>query len=583
MGDDEWLRLAASGLRPADAGNRPAPRHKKWFDLFNKDQRWIASTLYHAGKLRPNLKLWYEPPAPSPIFHQAPTPDHFFRHRLMVWMPYHQWKVKVLCPTCGKQLTGYGVHQKVRKVLDIDSFYLLVTEILRCTVCHLTYLSTSQTVREQLDPPHQRMFRLILTQKYACDIRVIRLLRDRTPGSSPTRLVKQLKENHGEEWLNRLAHYLEECASFVDRPSLFPVACQEPPEPIDVPTSRWVLSMYGRDIISRLDHIKAAITSTFGSILKMDSSKKITKKLAGIGKGTAFWMTSVGNEVGQILISVLTAEEGAGLDLMVADLMKRYSQAGVAPPKVLYVDCHCCVEAGQSKLQARFGQWPDLTIRLDIWHFMRRMSAGCTTDAHPLYATFMSCLSACIFEWDPEDIALLCRAVTEELRQEGVRAISVGLVDKHITKKDLAFYCRRRTRGEDTTFRLIDQLLQELMGDKGRDVLGVPLLDRVRMEHIWRVQQRHVKCIQDVPGIPLYTETGTTTRGGIVLTRYRCYHQLLSVLLLLHSSQEINNTHTVYLKVLQDKPLPRGNSLLSLPMPQQLFHQRGSFSQSLPP
>ncbi|CAL8241487.1 unnamed protein product [Merluccius merluccius] len=318
MGDDEWMSrlktFAASGVWPADAGNRPAPRQKKWFDLFNKDQRWIASTLYHAGKLRPNLKLWYEPPAPSPIYHQAPTPDRFFSHWLMVWMPYHQWRVRVLCPTCGKQLTGYGVHKKVRKVLDIDSFYLLVTEILRCTVCRLTYLSTSQTVRDQLDLPHQRMFHLILTQK---------------------------------------------------------------------------------DIISRLDHIKATITSTFGSILKMDSSKKITKKLAGIGKGTAFWMTSVGNEIGQILISVLTAEEGAGLDLMVADLMKRYNQACVAPPK-----------------------------------------------------------------GDPEDIALLRRAVTEQLRQEGVRVISDVLVDKRITKKDLAFYCRRRTCGEDTTFRLIDQLLQ---------------------------------------------------------------------------------------------------------------------------
>ena len=122
-----------------------------------QDQRWIASTLYHAGKLRPNLKLWYEPPAPSPIYHQAPTPDRFFSHRLMVWMPYHQWRVRVLCPTCGKQLTGYGVHKKVRKVLDIDSFYLLVTEILRCTVCRLTYLSTSQTVHDQLDLPHQWM------------------------------------------------------------------------------------------------------------------------------------------------------------------------------------------------------------------------------------------------------------------------------------------------------------------------------------------------------------------------------------------------------------------------------------------
>lgn len=115
--------------------------------------------------------------------------------------------------------------------------------------------------------------------RYACDIRVIRLLRDRTLGNSPARLVKQLRENHGEEWLNRLAHYLQECAAFVDRPSLFPVVCQEPPEPIDIPTSRWLLSVYGRDILSRMDHIKASITSTFGSILKMDSTKKVINNL----------------------------------------------------------------------------------------------------------------------------------------------------------------------------------------------------------------------------------------------------------------------------------------------------------------
>ncbi len=74
--------------------------------------------------------------------------------------------------------------------------------------------------------------------------------------------------------MNRLAHYLGECADFVDRPSLNPVVCQEPPEPIDIPTSRWLLSVYGRDILSRIGHIKASITSIFGNILKMDSTKK---------------------------------------------------------------------------------------------------------------------------------------------------------------------------------------------------------------------------------------------------------------------------------------------------------------------
>ncbi|KAJ8341955.1 hypothetical protein SKAU_G00342460 [Synaphobranchus kaupii] len=43
------------------------------------------------------------------------------------------------------------------------------------------------------------------------------------------------------------------------------------------------------------------------------------------------------------------------------------------------------------------------------------------------------------------------------------------------------------------------------------------------MEHIWQIQKRHVKCIQDLPGVHLYTETGkTTSKEGTVLTKYRC-------------------------------------------------------------
>ena len=108
------------------------------------------------------------------------------------------------------------------------------------------------------------------------------MLRERTLGNSSTRLAKQLRENHGEEWLQRVARYLEVCADFVDQPSLFPVVCQEPPEPVAVPTNRWLLTVYGKDLMSRMDHIKASITSTFGAILKMDSTKKVKRTLTSI-------------------------------------------------------------------------------------------------------------------------------------------------------------------------------------------------------------------------------------------------------------------------------------------------------------
>ncbi len=41
----------------------------------------------------------------------------------------------------------------------------------------------------------------------------------------------------------------------------------------------------------------------------------------------------MGNEHGQVLVSVLTAAEGHGLDPMAAGLMKRYREAGETAPK----------------------------------------------------------------------------------------------------------------------------------------------------------------------------------------------------------------------------------------------------------
>ncbi|XP_026145904.1 uncharacterized protein LOC113120174 [Carassius auratus] len=134
----------------------------------------------------------------------------------------------------------------------------------------------------------------------------------------------------------------------------------------------------------------------------------------------------------------------------------------------------------------------------------------------------MARLSSCIFEWDAGDLTLLRRAKREQLIQQGWPTLTEAELDHHLTKAELLQHCRRRTRGEETTFRLLDMLIRELMGGKGNDALGVPLLDSVRMQHIWNVQRRHVTCIQDPPNVPLYTETGTTSKGGVVLKTYRC-------------------------------------------------------------
>ena len=216
---------------------------------------------------------------------------------------------------------------------------------------------------------------------------------------------------------------------------------------------------------------------------------------------------------------VLTASEGAGLGPMATGLMKRYANAGVPPPKLLYVDRDCC-EGG--KVNDLFSQWSELNIRLDIWHFMRRLAAGCTTESHPLYGVFLGRLSQCIFEWSKEDLEKLKHAKCCELRKSGVKDPSDEDAIRQITKKELATHCRRKTRGVEETTQLIHDLLETFSGEQGCDTLGVPLLDVDQVWDIWDSQKRHIKCIQDPESIQLYVQTGVLNKGGVVLPVYIC-------------------------------------------------------------
>ena len=117
---------------------------------------------------------------------------------------------------------------------------------------------------------------------------------------------------------------------------------------------RWFLAAYIREVWCRLPGLLAAATSVYGSILKIDSTKKVCKKLQGAAANTASWATNVGNERGEVVISVLTESEGInGLQKMAEGLIKRYQQAEVEPPCLLYTDRDCCSQNGPSKLQVR--------------------------------------------------------------------------------------------------------------------------------------------------------------------------------------------------------------------------------------
>ena len=98
----------------------------------------------------------------------------------------------------------------------------------------------------------------------------------------------------------------------------------------------------------------------------------------------------------------------------------------------------CCVRSIISRLLQR--SWPNLQVRLDIWHFMRRVASCVTTDSHPLYGTFMRQLSSAIFVWDATDMKRL------EEAKGPLSSLKIRLIARH---------CKRTTRGEDETTRLL--------------------------------------------------------------------------------------------------------------------------------
>ncbi|XP_054649542.1 uncharacterized protein LOC129190874 [Dunckerocampus dactyliophorus] len=510
--------------RPHPAAGHRATSHptsgakllpKSWRQTLPEDHHdWVGRALFVRGPkgkavLTSKLQLWWNPPTRPLYFTQPPaSPSAFFYMRLFLWCPYKMWGYKLLCPTCKRQLTGGGLYKTVRKVLDVSSWYLMATEYLECHTCKKKFASWAPVIINQMDIAHQEKFPAVLTYKLSCDKKVVAQMRARTLGNSATRLHSTLLEEHTRLWMTQSIEYLSVMKQF-SCAGTFPLPRVYLPPMQQLPRVSWILSVYIREVLPRLEYTKARITSTFGQILKMHS-KKMTKKLAGEAAGTAAWVTNVGNEDGQVLMSVLTATEGDGLVAMADGLIRRYREARQDPPQVLYVDRDCCA-TGPSKVAVMFGEWKQLVLRLDVWHLMCRFARGVTTKAHVLYGKFMARLSFAIFEWDEGDVTRLREAKQAEAGHSSFVKLST---------RELTRHCRRRTRGAEETERLIQEVLDHFW--EAKDTMGVSLFNKESMTKIWGTQRRHLHCIQDPPGVALYTRTGKVTRGGVTLPLLRC-------------------------------------------------------------
>ncbi|MEQ2213640.1 hypothetical protein XENOCAPTIV_018328, partial [Xenoophorus captivus] len=192
--------------------------------------------------------LWYFPPQPQHRPGFLPIPYCCGCHT-----GCGRFDSFALTKPVSRPLSSEGLHRRVQQVLDIDRFYNLVTETLICSKCRRSYLTWNMEILEQLDMAHRSEFRVILTR------RVIRLLRERGLGNGPVRLIGQLKENHSEKWMKRVARYTKDCAAFISKSCLLPPTFEEPRKPAALPTYKWLSVVYSQDILYRLEDITGLI------------------------------------------------------------------------------------------------------------------------------------------------------------------------------------------------------------------------------------------------------------------------------------------------------------------------------------
>ena len=174
---------------------------KNWENNIEEaDRVWIGRCVFSSvHTLNPKLKNWYHPPTVG-VSPSRPCPSNYYLHNLFLWMPRLMWGISFSCASkgCKERLRRKGLYQTVRRVLDMQDFYYLVTEYMVCKSCGAAYQAWESRMLDQLPYATRCKFPTVLMYKYAVDKSVLTMLRSRTLGNSATALHNTIKELHSE-------------------------------------------------------------------------------------------------------------------------------------------------------------------------------------------------------------------------------------------------------------------------------------------------------------------------------------------------------------------------------------------------
>ncbi|KAF6715146.1 hypothetical protein FQA47_007682 [Oryzias melastigma] len=398
-------------------------------------------------------KIEFNPPSvPTYLGGSIPNMFSFFTAPVFFWQPVGILHAKIRCPNTNCPappntfLIRKGYSSSARQVCGLKSFYTLLSERLLCTYCErvrnagekagdvsrdqdpqqqYTWLASSPWILMNLATAVQHMFPAILCGKRSIDRSAVTLLHDRINSVSMSKVQRLIQQGHDEWFMDRRGLYqtlLYDAHTFRGSSSqsgilsyLQPAGNYTPPvKQSPLPSARVLRRAHMISEMEKMPVYRSMILSVTGEILCIDATKQILRKIYGDGQATMQFLTSVLNEWGQFVTTVvMTSDSEDCYKRMARGLTARFKRAQAPAPKILYADSHCCCDGGTSMLESLFADWIEegMVIWLDIRHWLHRWDAVVIRQTHAKYEAFMSAMAGALLAYNQADMRLLISAV----------------------------------------------------------------------------------------------------------------------------------------------------------------------------
>ncbi|XP_069389294.1 uncharacterized protein [Paralichthys olivaceus] len=479
------------------------------------------------------LSLWHYPPQPELIdtISELPSPHYFHLHPFFIWKPEHAIMDRVrnnynlpCLHGCTKPLVVSSGIGRPRVIVGITGQYYILASRLTCKVCKKYWHADKPQWLEMLPQRISNIVPAFLTFKKAICKSVMDELR--RSGRSADDMRKQLTEVLHLKYERAHLAYLSSVKNIRDgeagvygQKTITGLLRQ-----VDTPAQfgdyadgdGWcgvsISSHYLVDCLvqeyRRQGHLLTLLLQgTFGRALRADHTRKVARKVV-LSSGTMS-SYSIMNENWMILSWVMLQSEcDRSLNPLYEGLDRRYTAAGVEKANYQWVDRDCCApfkildprlhehllwdswrttaaieaEATSGNLAnscaSRHKFNKDITIKLDVFHCMRRFSRECVSEHHPLYGSFCQFLSAAFFVVDQRDMEKLKEAY-----------MACGISPANPTKQHVREHCRTKVPQPRELLRRVEDVLHHFHSMK--DVNDV-LLFKPSMLKAWKIQCVHI-------------------------------------------------------------------------------------------